>query len=153
MPEPIPAGNRVLRPVPIPGHSVTHTALFDERSGVVLTGDLFLSSGVSAVMSHENPYESIASLRRVASISPRVMLSGHALTLENPAAALRSKADRIEQAAAQVVRLHADGLGTERIVRQLFTKGGARDRRGAMLTAGEFSRANFVRACLRHAGG
>jgi glyoxylase-like metal-dependent hydrolase (beta-lactamase superfamily II) len=151
MPERITTDHGVLHAVPIPGHAATHTALFDEASGVVFTGDLFITGGVTAVMSHENPYQSITSLRRVASLSPRWMLTGHARIMEAPASALLGKADRIERAAAEVLRLHAERLSTAEIVKRLFPKGRLEDRRIALLTGGEFSRANFVRACTRHA--
>jgi len=152
MPARIPTEGGALTPMPIPGHSATHTTLFDEATGVAFTGDLYITGGATAVMSHENPYESIASLRRIADLEPRWMLTGHALTIERPAAALRAKADRIAAAAEQVRTLHAAGLPTAAIVRRVFPKGNAGDRVGAVLTSGEFSRPCFVRACLRHAG-
>ena len=151
MPERITTDCGVFRAVPIPGHSATHTALFDEASGVVFTGDLFITGGVTAVMSHENPYQSIASLRRVADLSPRWMLTGHARIVQDPAQALLTKADRIERAAAEVLRLRAKGLSTGEIVDKIFPKGRIGDHHVALLTGGEFSRANFVRACIRHA--
>ena len=150
MPATITAGVRVLRAVPIPGHSATHTALLDETSGVVFTGDLFISGGATAVMSHENPFESIASLRRVADLEPSWMLTGHALAVEAPSAVLRRKADAIERAANRIAALGAEGLPVAEIVRRLFLDGGTRDRMVGALTGGEFSRACFVRACLRH---
>ncbi|MBI5481494.1 MAG: MBL fold metallo-hydrolase [Deltaproteobacteria bacterium] len=140
-----------LWPVPIPGHSATHTAFHHEASGAVFTGDLFISAGVTAVMSHENPFDSIASLRRVADLEPTWMLSGHALAVERPAALLRRKADAIEQAAGRILELHARGLPPAAIVWRLFPRGRALDLWMATLTAGEFSRGCLVRACLRHA--
>ncbi|HEY3358933.1 MAG TPA: MBL fold metallo-hydrolase [Polyangia bacterium] len=144
------AGHR-LRPIPIPGHSATHTALFDELTGVVFVGDLYLTGGATAVMSHENPYESITSLRRVAALDPTWLLNGHGLALARPAAALLTKADRIEEAAARAVELHRAGLPVAAIIRRVFPRGGGRDRVLSALTQGEFGRACFVDACVRHA--
>jgi glyoxylase-like metal-dependent hydrolase (beta-lactamase superfamily II) len=149
MPERVEAGDRVLRAVPIPGHSVSHTAFLDEASGAILVGDLFVSGGATAVMSHENPFESIASLRRVADLAPSRMLTGHGLAIERPVPVLREKAERIEQAAAEVLRLHSSGLPERQIVRRVFPAGRAKDRLIELLTQGEFSRLNFVRACTR----
>jgi glyoxylase-like metal-dependent hydrolase (beta-lactamase superfamily II) len=151
MPTAIATGADELRPVPIPGHSVTHTALYAGASGAVFTGDLFISRGATAVMSYENPFESIASLRRVADIEPRWMFTGHGLAVEAPAAALRRKADAIGQAAARVAELHAEGLPEAEVVRRVFTTGRVGDRMIDLFTGGEFSRTCFVRGCLRHA--
>jgi endoribonuclease LACTB2 len=150
-PATVAAGHHRLRPVPIPGHSATHTAWYDEASGVVLTGDLFMSGGVTAVMSHENPFDSIASLRRVADLDPSWMLTGHALAVERPAPLLRRKADAIEEAAGRILALHARGLSSRVITWQLFPRGRALDAWMATLTMGEFSRGCLVRACVRHA--
>jgi glyoxylase-like metal-dependent hydrolase (beta-lactamase superfamily II) len=153
MPDVIHANGRSIVAVPTPGHSQTHTAFFDEASGFVFSGDLFIARGVSAVMTHENPFESVASLRRVAALEPRVMLTGHGDVVDAPAGPLRDKADRIEDAAAAVIDLHARGWSTAAILRDVFPRGAAKDRLSAWMTEGEFSRANFVRACLIHADG
>jgi glyoxylase-like metal-dependent hydrolase (beta-lactamase superfamily II) len=153
MPDVIRANGRSILAVPTPGHSQTHTAFFDETSGFVFSGDLFIARGVSAVMTHENPFESVASLRRVAALEPRVMLTGHGDIVDAPAGPLRDKADRIEDAAATVLALHERGWSTTEILDQVFPSGALKDRFSAWLSDGEFSRANFVRACLIHAEG
>ena len=150
---PVEAGGRTLWPVPIPGHSATHTAWHDRKAGIVFTGDLYVSGGATQVMSHENPYESIASLRRVADLGPSLMLTGHGIAMRDPAGRLGAKADRIEEAAARVVDLHGKGWGERRIVNAVFGAGKAKDLVLRAFTGGEFSRANFVRACVRHAAG
>ncbi|MBI5486261.1 MAG: MBL fold metallo-hydrolase [Deltaproteobacteria bacterium] len=148
MPARIEADSTTLLPVPIPGHSATHTALLDEATNAVFTGDLYITGGATAVMSHENPFESIASLRRIADLEPRVMLTGHALLVESPAASLRRKADAIESAANRVLSLHASGARVGEIVRRVFPHGRANDLFLEWITSGEFSRSCFVRACL-----
>jgi len=151
MPQVIDTGGRPLRAIHTPGHSETHVALFDERDGLLFSGDLFITGFVSAVMSHENPYQSIRSLRTVASLEPAMMLGGHGQQIERPARHLRRKADSIEQTAEKVLQHHHRGLRTGAIVAQLFPESVALDRRLAWMTAGEFSYRNFVRAAIRHA--
>jgi glyoxylase-like metal-dependent hydrolase (beta-lactamase superfamily II) len=150
MPAEIRVGHRVLRSVPIPGHSRTHTAFFEEATGLLFSGDLYITGGVAAVMTHENPYESIRSLRRAASLSPSRMLTGHGHTVKNPVKLLRAKADRIEKAAERAWELHGACASEQEIVRRIFSKGHAKDRFMALMTGGEFSRLNFVRACIAH---
>jgi len=150
MPEVVEGERTRLRAIPIPGHSATHTAFFSENDGTLFAGDLFISSGVTAVMRHENPYASIESLRRAAALSPRRLLNGHGLILDRPAKILAEKAQKIEDAAGQAVRLHEQGLSDRAIQRRVFPSGGIKDRVIEIGTAGEFSRLNFVRACIRH---
>jgi glyoxylase-like metal-dependent hydrolase (beta-lactamase superfamily II) len=155
--EPLPpritgSAGRTLRVIPTPGHSRTHVAFFEERSGLLFSGDIYISGGAAAVMSHENPYQSICSLRRVAELEPSRMLTGHGLVLEAPAAHLRAKADRIEAAAERAVELHARGVGTAEAARRIFGGERTKDRWMTFMTRGEFSRHNFVRASVEHLG-
>jgi glyoxylase-like metal-dependent hydrolase (beta-lactamase superfamily II) len=150
MPAEVTDGSRVLRSIPAPGHSVTHVALWEETSSTVFTGDLFIAPGASAVMTQENPYDLVDSLRRVASVEPRLMLTGHGLVVENAARRLRVKADRVEAAAARAVELHRAGMPERTIVRELFPRGNAKDRLLEAMTQGEFARVNFVRAAVVH---
>jgi len=135
--------------LPAPGHSETHVALWEEATGTVFTGDLFVSPGASAVLVQENPYDLVESLRRVAAVEPRLILTGHGLMLANPALRLRIKADRVEGAAARAVDLHHAGMAERDIVRDIFPTGNRRDRFVEALTQGEFSRLNFIRAAVR----
>jgi glyoxylase-like metal-dependent hydrolase (beta-lactamase superfamily II) len=153
MVDPLRSGGSTFRPIPTPGHSATHTAYLEGSRRIVFTGDLYVTGGVTAVMSHENPYESIASLRRVARSRPRLMLTGHGRRIDDPTAALLEKADRIERAARRVLRLARDGVPECVIVAAVFRSGHARDRLMQAITGGEFSRTNFVRACLENAPG
>lgn len=151
MPDTVDTGERTLRAVHTPGHSETHVALFDERDGLLFSGDLFITGFVSAVMSHENPYQSMVSLRTVADLEPTQLLGGHGQQFDRPARLLRRKADSIERAAHKAVQDHRRGLATRAIVKHLFPESVALDRRLTWMTAGEFSFRNFVRAAIRHA--
>jgi glyoxylase-like metal-dependent hydrolase (beta-lactamase superfamily II) len=152
MPEEIRSGGRTLRVVPTPGHSRTHVAFFEEATGLLFAGDIYITGGVTAIMSHENPYQSIESLRRAAELKPRRMFNGHGLTIDDPAEALLQKADRIEAAARQVVEMHQQGASLRKIQNAVFKTGRAKDFTLALLTGGEFSRKCFVKACIAHAG-
>jgi len=151
MPPVVEADGRRLTVVPTPGHSRTHVAFFEEATGDVYTGDLFVSPGATAVLIWENPWDSVASLRRVAALRPPRMLTGHGLVVEDPAKLLELKAKRIEDAARRAVELTAEGVPPRAVVRRIFPKGAAKDRFFEWLTGKEFSRLNFVRAAVRHA--
>ena len=150
MPGLVEGADRALRAVPTPGHSATHRALLDERTGALFTGDLYVSPGAGAVMRHENPFESVASLRRLADLGPARLLTGHGLVVDDPVPALRAKADRIEAVAAKILALHDRGLPEGEVLARVFGRGLARDHLMALLTSGEFSRRKLVRACIAH---
>jgi len=150
MPSGIQTRLRKLQAIATPGHSRTHTIFFDEKSRLLFVGDLFIGPAAGAVMSHENPYDSIRSLRRAAGLDARLMLNGHGLVTGDVSRRLARKADRIEAAASQVLKLHARGRSPGRIVRQVFPQGNFKDRIMSAVTQGEFCRLNFVRACIRH---
>jgi glyoxylase-like metal-dependent hydrolase (beta-lactamase superfamily II) len=150
MPEVVEGSTRTLRILPAPGHSITHVALLEETTGAVFTGDLFIAGGASAVMTQENPYDLVESLRRVAAVEPRLMLTGHGGVVDNPVPRLRAKADRVEEAAAKAVDLRRRGVSEREVVRRLFPAGNGKDRMLELLTQGEFSRVNFVRAAVLH---
>ena len=151
MPEVIEAGGRRLRAVSAPGHSQTQVALYEEETGDVFTGDLFVSPGATAVLVTENPWAAVASLRRVAALKPRRMLTGHGRVADDPAPLLELKADRIEMAARRAVKLMAAGVPPRQVVRRIFPRGGLKDRFLEWMTSREFSRLNFVLAAVRHA--
>jgi glyoxylase-like metal-dependent hydrolase (beta-lactamase superfamily II) len=149
MPEVVESGGRRFRAVAAPGHSSTQVALFEEATGDVFTGDLFVSPGATAVLTWANPWEEARSLRRVAALRPRRMLTGHGLIIDDPARLLELKAERIEAAARSSVELAAEGVAPRRIVRRLFPKGRFKDRFLEFLTSRQFSRLNFVRTAVR----
>jgi glyoxylase-like metal-dependent hydrolase (beta-lactamase superfamily II) len=149
MPQTIETGGRILRAIPTPGHSGTHTAFFEEKTGVVFSGDLYTSPGVAAVMPQELPDELVRSLRLLADLGPSRILTGHARILTDPAPRLRRKADVIEEAVGRVIDLSSRGLDEGRIVDHIFADGRSKDLLFRLVTFGEFSRVNFVRACLR----
>lgn len=148
MPGIIESGGRTLLSIPTPGHSRTHTAFFEEKTGIFFCGDLFIVGGVTAVMSHENPYESVKSLRRAAELAPRRMFNGHGLTLDDPAGALLSKADKIEAAAAVVREMYRRNAASTEIKKKIFKGGRIKDWLLQNLSGGEFSRRNFIHSCF-----
>jgi ribonuclease/clavin/mitogillin len=151
MPEIVESDGRKFEAIPTPGHAHTQVALFETATGDIFTGDLLISPGAAAVLTWGNPWQEVASLRRVAALRPRRMLTGHGLIVEDPASLLERKADRIEDAARKSVELMSNGREPREAVRTVFPKGAFKDRFFEWLTSREFSRLNFVLAAVRHA--
>jgi glyoxylase-like metal-dependent hydrolase (beta-lactamase superfamily II) len=153
MPDVLESGGRRFAVIPTPGHARTQVAFFESATGDIFTGDLVISTRASAILTWGNPWQEVESLRRVAALGPRRMLTGHGLIEEHPAPLLERKADLIETAARQSVELLSSGRDPRDVVRTVFPKGVAKDRFLEMLTSREFSRLNFVLAAVRHAPG
>lgn len=151
MPEVVESGGQRLQVIPTPGHAKTQVALYQAATGDVFTGDLVISPGAAAVLTWGNPWQEVESLRRVAAVSPRRMLTGHGLITEDPVPLLEHKAARIETAARRSVALVSGGREPREVVREVFPKNTFRDRFFEWMTSREFSRLNFVLAAVRHA--
>ena len=151
MPEVVESGGRRFEVIPAPGHARTQVALYEAATGDIFTGDLVISPGAVAVLTWGNPWQEVASLRRVAALRPRRLLTGHGLIAKDPVPLLELKAERIEKAARKSVKLMSEGLAPRDVVTRVFPKGAFKDRFFEWLTSREFSRLNFVLAAVRHA--
>ena len=151
MPEVVESGGRSFEVIPAPGHALTQVALYEPATGDVFTGDLVISPGAAAVLTWGNPWQEIESLRRVAALRPRRMLTGHGLIAEDPAPLLELKAKRIEDAARRSVELISEGVAPRDVVDTIFPRGSFKDRFFEWLTSREFSRLNFVLASVHNA--
>ena len=99
----------------------------------------------------EDPWAAVASLRRVAALEPRRMLTAHGLIVEDPAPLLELKAQRIEDASRKSVELMSKGVAPREVVAEVFPRGRVKDRFFEWMTSREFSRLNFILAAVRHA--
>ncbi len=83
-PEPI-----ALSVVHTPGHAPGHVCLLEERSGAMIAGDMVAGIGTILVDPHDGDMaEYLASLERMASLSPSTLLPAHGGPLRDPQAIL-----------------------------------------------------------------
>ncbi len=127
-----------------PGHSPDHHAVWDEETGTLFAGDLFLGVKVRIAHHYERPRQIIASLRRVLQLEPARVFDAHRGLLPDPLPALRAKAEWTESVVARVSAAARNGMPVERIAREVL---GARDMND-FVSRGEYSRLNLVRAIL-----
>lgn len=155
-PQPMPGAvrthSRVLEFIPTPGHCQTLGVFFDKKNSLVFVGDLYVTRGAHAVLKWENPYVTVRSLEKIAALGPRAMFNGHWLEIDDPVAALTSKAEQIKEAAAEAVRLSEEGVKPTAIARRLFVKRRYDDPVVSFLTSFQFSWTNFVRTAIERAG-
>lgn len=82
-------GLHALRVHHTPGHSSGSITLHEENSGLVVSGDLVLANGsLGGIFISGSPSDSIASLRSMAALNPRLALPGHGPVLSDPAGSI-----------------------------------------------------------------
>jgi len=137
-------GSNRFRFVPTPGHLPVHYAIFEQQTGYVFTGDLFISRRPRYAKSDEVAALSIRSLRELAKLKPAVMFDAHIGAVSDPAPRLLAKADFLEDLRQQAKRLAAHGLSVRAITRKLLGREGLM----SYATAGDYTKANMIRSLL-----
>lgn len=127
-----------------PGHSPDHAAVWDAETRTLFSADLFLGVKVRVAHADERPRQLAASLGRVLALEPRRMFDAHRGSIADPTGALRAKIRWIEELVGEVERRASTGMPPARIARELL---GAKDL-SDVVSAGEYSRLNLVRAVL-----
>ncbi|MBA3890242.1 MAG: MBL fold metallo-hydrolase [Gemmatimonadaceae bacterium] len=102
----LPPGMEVIH---APGHAPDHHVVWDNETGTLFSGDLFLGVRVKVAHHSEAPRALVASLRRLAALDPARMFDAHRGSVPTPAAALRAKADWLEETIAEIERRAAAG--------------------------------------------
>lgn len=139
------AGRFRFRYVPTPGHCPAHYAIFEETTGTVFTGDLYLAPVIRFATRTEDLEETITSLYRVADLDPEIMFDSHLGALRRPVGLLRERAGNMEEIRDRVLRLHRQGLPPRIISRRLF----GRENHLKLITGGDFKKQNVVWSFLK----
>jgi glyoxylase-like metal-dependent hydrolase (beta-lactamase superfamily II) len=124
-----------------PGHSLDHVALHEPREGWLFVGDAFVGGRDRALRRDADPWQTIASLRRLAALDVRGMYPGSGTIYARPHEALLTKIDYLEQLGGRVVELHRRGWPLRRIQRHVL----GREHVIARLSGGDFSGFNLIR--------
>lgn len=132
--------------IPCPGHSEDLVGIWEPNQSWFFGGDLFLGTYVKTASSWENGHDQIESLKRVIALQPKIYFCYHQGAIENPIRTLQTKLDFLQKTRDQVLALHAKGLSTIEIRKQVL---GEEPWRLRLLTMPEMSRENLVRAFLK----
>lgn len=133
---------RVLR---TPGHSADHLSFYEDRTGWLFGGDLYLSAYVKVLRQDEDPHQTIASLRAVLSLPITTLFCSSGKIIENGRAALQRKLDFMERLRNEAKDRQAKGMEARRIRLDLL----GRETWWPLLTGGHFSKQNLIDALLR----
>ena len=135
-------------PIPLvhtPGHSFDHHVVFDAATGTIFSGDLWLGVRVRVIGREENPYQIVESLDRVIALAPERVFDAHRGPIENPVASLRAKRDWLADTIGAIEGRIRRGDPERVILKEVL--GG--EELSAIVTEGEYSRRNLVRAVAR----
>jgi glyoxylase-like metal-dependent hydrolase (beta-lactamase superfamily II) len=136
-----------LRFVHTPGHSEDHQVVWDPERETVFSGDLWLGVRARVMHEDEDPYRILESLRVVGALKPKRLFDAHRGLVHDPREAIEAKIGFLEDTITAVRAKIDAGWADRAIVRAVF--GG--DETVAIISRGEYSRANFVRAVRRFA--
>ena len=131
-----------LELLPTPGHSSDHHIVWDAGRRTIFGGDLFLGVKVRIAHPEEDPRLLVETLRRVAALEPERLFDAHRGAIEKPAAALRLKADWIEEVIRGVDDRVARGWSDRAIRRELL----GREPFSSYVSRGEYGKLNFIAA-------
>lgn len=142
---PTPFTHPALALRPARGHSSDHHVVWDAERETVFGGDLFVGVKVRIAHHDENLRAQVRALREVAAWQPVRFFDGHRGRLEQPAAQLIAKADWIEETIGSVEQRVREGWSDAAIRDAVL----GREELTGWLSAGDYSRLNFVRSVRR----
>jgi glyoxylase-like metal-dependent hydrolase (beta-lactamase superfamily II) len=133
---------RGMELVHTPGHSPDHHVVWDPERETLFAGDLFLGVKVRVARPMEDPRALAQSARRAAALRPAHVFDSHRGLLPNGADALRAKANWLDETIGAIDDRVARGWSDPVIARAVL----GREDLVAMVSRGDLSRLNFVRA-------
>jgi glyoxylase-like metal-dependent hydrolase (beta-lactamase superfamily II) len=138
----VPFVDPLLVRIHTPGHSADHHVVWDETTGTVFGGDLFIGVKVRVAHHDEDHRATIASLRAIAARDPARYFDAHRGLVPDAPSALRAKADWMEETVTTIEQRLRDGESIERVRRAVL---GREDATG-ITSRGEYSKHAFVTA-------
>jgi glyoxylase-like metal-dependent hydrolase (beta-lactamase superfamily II) len=103
-----------------PGHSDDHLCFLNKETGILFSGDLFVTPKPKIIMRHESIPTIMNSIRRLLTCDFESMFCCHAGFIPNGKEMMRMKLDYLETLAGSVLKLHNQGLSIAEINHHLF---------------------------------
>ncbi len=149
LPEVVETARYRFHVVPTPGHAADHVALFEEREGWLVSGDLYISPRAVYLRPVEDAWTILASLERLRDLDPRLLLCSHAGIVPDATRALDRKIAYWRGLATKARQLARPGVRPENIARRLVGREGAM----TAISLGDFSKRNLIRSLLEDPAG
>jgi glyoxylase-like metal-dependent hydrolase (beta-lactamase superfamily II) len=145
-PECFEEGGMRFRVMDTPGHSPDHLVLFEEERGWLFVGDAYIPVPERVFFGSGCDYSVwVRTLRDLADLGAERMFTGMGPVRRRPSRALLEKANRLSEISEKVVAMWGEGLKEMEIAKRLFPG----DLAVRVVTGGNYSAVNLVRACLR----
>lgn len=105
-----------------PGHADDHVSFYNQDTGILFSGDLFVAPKTKVIMDTESIPETMASLKRLLAYDFTAMFCGHAGYVEDGKRMLQMKLDDLENISGEIIHRYEQGYAMEEIRKQLFPK-------------------------------
>lgn len=135
-----PFADQWLSLVPTPGHCSNHHSVWDESTGTLFGGDLFLGVKVRVAHATEHPRQHVQSLRAMAARQPARLFCAHRGFVQNAQRVLEAKADWMEALITRAEERMDAGVSDAAIRRELIGSLGTTH----YISAGDYSPNNLI---------
>ena len=105
-----------------PGHSEDHMCYYNETTGQLFTGDLYVTPKTKLILRNENVPQIIRSLEKLLPLEIEEMYCNHAGFVKDGKKALQNKYAYLKEVEHKVLTLHDEGRDIEEINAILFPK-------------------------------
>ena len=103
-----------------PGHTDDHLSFLNRETGMLFTGDLYVSPKVKVILRNESIPQIVRSIDRVLTYEFEMVVCNHAGIVKDGRAALSAKRDNLCAIIDEVLTLQNKGMGIKDIHKTLF---------------------------------
>ncbi len=104
------------------GHTDDHLSFLNRESGMLFTGDLYVSPKVKVILRNESVPQIVRSINHVLTYDFETVICNHAGIVKDGRAALIAKRDNLCAIIDEVLTLQNKGMGIKDIHKELFPK-------------------------------
>ncbi|OEH92589.1 MBL fold metallo-hydrolase [Bacillus solimangrovi] len=127
-----------------PGHSADHVSLYEAETGILFSGDLFVSPKPKLILKDESIPLTIATIRNVLTYDFEEMFCSHSGYHHNGRKVLQNKLNCLEELSGEIIHLHEQGLSMNEINQEIYP----RPQPMQALSNGEWDSIHIVRSVL-----
>lgn len=130
-----------------PGHSHDHVVFLERNQGWLFSGDMYLGARIKYFRADEDIYQTVESLKVIASLNFDSLFCGHNPQMTEPRNAIQRKIDHLENIVEYVRQMHAKGMPHHRILKEALK--GRESWLVKLITLGDVSYRNMILAVLQ----
>ena len=112
--------NEIWKVIPTPGHAKDHVVFLNTSTGMLFSGDLFVTSKPKAILPDESISTMVSSLRTILTYDFMEMFCSHAGYIPDGKGALKRKLHYLENLKSDILDLSWSGLSANEIKEVLF---------------------------------